>query len=849
MTRPPPSLGVSSAKRSSVFDFSEDDERVEKASEKFLGKFAKPKRKRDLTSPIIKYKFLEFFAGCTGAQEKESAVQHIVVDNESIDVDMGSYPSAQEKESANETIIIDNEPIDVEMIFAEGIKAPCKEISDESVDIDANGVSDSHKLSVSPPICTLQEDCTVKEACCVDAMVQSGSQIYENKSVDMISDDDDGSETSTASISISTLEQTEVPSKDPVPESSSVGHKIDILNNAVVVFPDFILYEDMYCTESRLTFLRSCIRVEGSIVNGATGTFNIEWALDDVISIESEWCRRVETAMINLYFKPKVSKGAGNANETSAIDKLKFSVYDPCWFQGQKAIKSLDVRYRSIWNVIFDSDRKKDDDAFSANSMAIPKPCLYVLDEPFEDVIYPKGDPDAVSISKRDVELLRPGTFINDTIIDFYIKFLKNKILPKDQHRFHFFNSFFFRKLADLDKDPRNACEGRAAFQRVRKWTRKVNLFKKDYIFIPVNYSLHWSLIVICHPGEVANFRDDECGRALKVPCILHMDSIRGSHRGLKNLIQSYLCEEWKERHGDTLDDVSSKFSRLQFVPLELPQQENSFDCGLFLLHYVELFLEEVPINFSPFKITEFSNFLNRNWFLPEEASLKRARIWKLICEILEDQSQQIPKGESIDKYPCSLFANTNEQETGIEFLTGASSSLKMCQSDLCSLNTELGIEISLPSASPLRVVPQQIREPGLDSRELFEPETSARLFYSRNYSRACRLSFMSPVEEAEEIGEQFSDSSSDTEDSWKQNYMQIEEPYDDDSSSGTYRNESQKSSEIGLDDHPQGYGNARKTEGQESSTSTEDILTYIVEDSQEAKGMHTGNEAASSVK
>lgn len=44
--------------------------------------------------------------------------------------------------------------------------------------------------------------------------------------------------------------------------------------------------------------------------------------------------------------------------------------------------------------------------------------------EPFEDVIYPKGDPDAVSISKRDIELLDPDTFINDTIIDFYIKWV-----------------------------------------------------------------------------------------------------------------------------------------------------------------------------------------------------------------------------------------------------------------------------------------------------------------------------------------------------------------------------------------------------------------------------------------
>lgn len=119
------------------------------------------------------------------------------------------------------------------------------------------------------------------------------------------------------------------------------------------------------------------------------------------------------------------------------------------------------------------------------------------------------------------------------------VRFLKNKIQPEDQHQFHFFNSFFFRKLVDLDKDPRNACEGREAFQRVHKWTRNVDLFEKDYIFIPVNYrcgnnyafilgweqenipfftafqyeprntfcSLHWSLIVICHPGEVANFR------------------------------------------------------------------------------------------------------------------------------------------------------------------------------------------------------------------------------------------------------------------------------------------------------------------------------------------------------
>jgi hypothetical protein len=119
--------------------------------------------------------------------------------------------------------------------------------------------------------------------------------------------------------------------------------------------------------------------------------------------------------------------------------------------------------------------------------------------------------------------------------------YLKNQIQTEEKHRFHFFNSFFFRKLADLDKDPSSIADGKAAFLRVRKWTRKVDMFGKDYIFVPVNYNLHWSLIVICHPGEVANRTDLDLDDSKKVPCILHMDSIKGSHAGLKNLVQTYV--------------------------------------------------------------------------------------------------------------------------------------------------------------------------------------------------------------------------------------------------------------------------------------------------------------------
>lgn len=70
----------------------------------------------------------------------------------------------------------------------------------------------------------------------------------------------------------------------------------------------------------------------------------------------------------------------------------------------------------------------------------------------------------------------------------FLNRYLENEISSSERARFHFFNCFFFRKLADPDKNPSGVFDGKAGYQRVRKWTRKVNLFEKDYIFIPVNY-------------------------------------------------------------------------------------------------------------------------------------------------------------------------------------------------------------------------------------------------------------------------------------------------------------------------------------------------------------------------
>ena len=79
-----------------------------------------------------------------------------------------------------------------------------------------------------------------------------------------------------------------------------------------------------------------------------------------------------------------------------------------------------------------------------------------------------------------------------------------------------------------------------------------VDIFKKDYLFVPIHDALHWSLVIVCHPGELARAshssssggtepqaeagpssgaRADEGGGSSigrKTPCMLHLDSMSG---------------------------------------------------------------------------------------------------------------------------------------------------------------------------------------------------------------------------------------------------------------------------------------------------------------------------------
>lgn len=73
----------------------------------------------------------------------------------------------------------------------------------------------------------------------------------------------------------------------------------------VVLYPDYVVYRDSYCTEPQLTFSDSCIKVSGS---KTSEPFDFEWGVDDLITFE---CQRF----------PKVSP------ETLLLDVTTFYIY------------------------------------------------------------------------------------------------------------------------------------------------------------------------------------------------------------------------------------------------------------------------------------------------------------------------------------------------------------------------------------------------------------------------------------------------------------------------------------------------------------------------------------------
>ncbi|RLN47548.1 hypothetical protein BBJ28_00014268 [Nothophytophthora sp. Chile5] len=103
-----------------------------------------------------------------------------------------------------------------------------------------------------------------------------------------------------------------------------------------------------------------------------------------------------------------------------------------------------------------------------------------------------------ISVTLGDVDRLVPGEFLNDNIIDFYLRFgavnrvdrfLWRHLELWQQQQMYFFSSHFFTQLNGTNgAHELVAANPDERFARVARWTLKeTNLFDKRFLFIPIN--------------------------------------------------------------------------------------------------------------------------------------------------------------------------------------------------------------------------------------------------------------------------------------------------------------------------------------------------------------------------
>lgn len=170
------------------------------------------------------------------------------------------------------------------------------------------------------------------------------------------------------------------------------------------------------------------------------------------------------------------------------------------------------------------------------------------------------------SVNDRDLSRLLPSQWLNDEIMNFYGAMIltrsesnRDPIAKRKILDVHYFSTFFWPKLKNEGYE-----QGRLA-----KWTKKIDIFSKDVILIPINHNnSHWT-------GAAINFRRKR---------IESYDSMNLDRHQVFKALRSYLDSEHRNKRKKPFDFTGWQ----NHNPEDTPQQENGYDCGVFTCQFLE---------------------------------------------------------------------------------------------------------------------------------------------------------------------------------------------------------------------------------------------------------------------
>lgn len=172
-----------------------------------------------------------------------------------------------------------------------------------------------------------------------------------------------------------------------------------------------------------------------------------------------------------------------------------------------------------------------------------------------------------VEMTRKNLLCLNDRQWLNDEVINFYMNLLGER---KTKLKCHFFNTFFYAKLTQRDKYD---------YISVKRWTKNVDLFKMDKIFVPIHLGTHWTLAVI-------NLKDKR---------FEYYDSLNGSPHKILTHLRKYIQDESMDKKKTPFNVDSFK----DYQRKDIPQQKNGYDCGMFCCKYTSYLSQDFEINFS----------------------------------------------------------------------------------------------------------------------------------------------------------------------------------------------------------------------------------------------------------
>jgi len=263
---------------------------------------------------------------------------------------------------------------------------------------------------------------------------------------------------------------------------------------------------------------------------------------------------------------------------------------------------------------------------------------------------------EGIAIGQNSFKKLQTGGYLCDNLIDIKINIYLRNLPEENRSRVHCFLSLFYGGCLSGLQDKDINLDRYTNSKRTN--IKNVDIFALDFIIIPVNEGLHWSLCVVVRPilwmldtYGIKNQPSQSDTLSPQKACLFFLDSL-GMHntRIFGYNIEKYLSNEWK--HQMSLDEkkfqsskASSNKSLREYSDAEMhefrqtisqnaqyqtdielnkllfmglpniradvsSQQTNGTDCGIFVYKFVEYTLRCFPTSFASELSDSFSSWI-----------------------------------------------------------------------------------------------------------------------------------------------------------------------------------------------------------------------------------------------